>query len=53
MPPVRLIEDDADYKIRLRGSLDIESLPTPVRLIAYVSSAWDMSSEWHTWSLDR
>jgi hypothetical protein len=48
-----LIEDDADYKIRLRGSLDIESLPTPVRLIAYVSSAWDMSSEWHTWSLDR
>jgi len=49
----RLIENDADYKIRLRGSLDIESLPTPVRLIAYVSSAWDMSSEWHTWSLDR
>ena len=48
-----LIEDDADYKIRLRGSLDIESLPTPVRLIAYVSSAWDMSSEWHVWSLDR
>jgi len=48
-----LIEDDADYKIRLRGSLDIESLPTPVRLMAYVSSAWDMSSEWHTWSLDR
>ena len=49
----RLIENDADYKIRLRGSLDIESLPTPVRLIAYVSSAWDMSSEWHTWLLDR
>jgi hypothetical protein len=48
-----LVEDDADYKIRLRGSLDIEALPTPVRLIAYVSSAWDMSSEWHTWSLDR
>ncbi len=47
------IEDGADYKIRLRGSLDIESLPTPVRLIAYVSSAWDMNSEWHVWSLDR
>ena len=49
----QLIEDGADYKIRLRGSLDIESLPTPVRLIAYVSSAWDMSSEWYIWSLDR
>jgi len=49
----QLIESGADYKIRLRGSLDIESLPTPVRLIAYVSSAWDMSSEWYIWSLDR
>jgi len=47
------LEDGADYKVRLRGSLDIESLPTPVRLIAYVSSAWDMNSEWHVWSLDR
>ena len=49
----QLIENGGDYKIRLRGSLDIESLPTPVRLIAYVSSAWDMSSEWYIWSLDR
>jgi hypothetical protein len=47
------IEAGADYKVRLRGSLDIEALPTPVRLIAYVSSAWDMNSEWHVWSLDR
>ena len=46
-------EAGVDYKIRLRGSLDIESLPTPVRLIAYVSSAWDMNSEWYVWSLDR
>ena len=49
----QLIENAADYKIRLRGSLDIESLPTPVRLIAYVSSIWDMSSKWYVWSLDR
>ena len=47
------LEDAADYKIRLRGSLDIESLPTPVRLIAYVSSDWDMNSKWYVWSLDR
>jgi len=39
------------YKMRVRGSLDIESLPTPVRLLAYVSSSWDMDSEWYTWPL--
>lgn len=41
------------YNIRLRGSLDIESLPTPVRLPAYVSSAWDMKSKWYAWPLVR
>jgi hypothetical protein len=41
------------YLIRIRGSLDIESLPTPVRLLAYVSSAWDMQSDWYTWPLVR
>ena len=47
------LKPDLNYEIRLRGSLDIESLPTPVRLIAYVSSAWDMVSKWHSWPLVR
>jgi hypothetical protein len=47
------LDPDLNYEIRLRGSLDIESLPTPVRLIAYVSSAWDMVSEWYSWPLVR
>ena len=47
------LDPELNYKIRLRGSLDIESLPTPVRLIAYVSSAWDMVSEWYSWPLVR
>ena len=41
------------YSLRIRGSLDIESLPTPVRLIAYVSSEWDMVSKWYKWPLVR
>ena len=41
------------YSIRLRGSLDIESLPTPVRLIAYISSDWSMVSKWYKWQLVR
>ena len=45
------LKDDGIYEVRLRGILDIESLPTPVRLPAYVSSAWDMDSKWYTWPL--
>lgn len=47
------MEAGQGYNVRLRGSLDIESLPTPVRLPAYVSSAWDMKSEWYAWPLVR
>ena len=47
------LDPKLNYEIRLRGSLDIESLPTPVRLIAYVSSAWDMASKWYSWPLVR
>ncbi len=49
----QLLSENKNYAMRLRGSLDIESLPTPVRLLAYVSSAWDMDSEWHKWQLAR
>lgn len=47
------LEPGVDYYVRLRGSLDIEALPTPVRLLAYVSSGWDMNGEWYTWPIDR
>jgi hypothetical protein len=47
------LEPGRKYYIRMRGSLDIEALPTPVRLLAYVSSGWDMDSEWYTWPIDR
>lgn len=47
------LDDGPSYSIRLRGSLDVESLPTPVRLIAYVSSDWSMVSKWYKWPLVR
>jgi hypothetical protein len=47
------MQDGQTYSVRLRGNLDIEALPTPVRLLAYVSSAWDMDSEWYQWQLVR
>mgnify|MGYP001826450827 FL=1 len=48
-----LLDSDRKYIVRLRGSHDIESLPTPVRLLAYVSARWDMDSQWHSWQLAR
>jgi len=47
------LDQERRYIIRLRGSLDIESLPTPVRLLAYVSSGWDMNGDWYAWPLAR
>jgi hypothetical protein len=45
------LDQGPSYSIRVRGSLDIESLPTPVRLIAYISSDWNMVSKWYKWQL--
>jgi hypothetical protein len=45
--------DNRDYAVRLRGSLDIESLPTPIRLQAYIYNKWDMKNAWQQWSLER
>ena len=48
-----VLERGRDYIVRLRGSHDVEALPTPVRLLAYVSSEWDMESHWYTWQLKQ
>lgn len=40
-----------DYVLRLRVKLEIESLPLPLRPLAYLSSAWNLSSEWTAWPL--
>jgi hypothetical protein len=47
------LDDGPSYSVRLRGSLDVEALPTPVRLLAYVSSDWSMVSKWYKWPLVR
>ncbi|MSR14760.1 MAG: DUF4390 domain-containing protein [Gammaproteobacteria bacterium] len=38
---------------RARAQLDIESLPAPLRPIAYVSPSWRLKSTWHAWELLR
>lgn len=48
-----LIKGSERYEIELRIKLDTESLPTPLRLISYVTPDWHLSSDWTTWSLTR
>jgi hypothetical protein len=47
----RLLQSDERYVARLRTRLDIESLPSPLRLLAYLSSDWRMRSDWYAWEL--
>ena len=46
-----LLDEDDDYYVRLRVYLDIESLPAPMRPIAYISSQWQLESDWFSWPL--
>lgn len=39
------------YQLSLKSSLDIEALPLPLRPLAYLSPAWNLSSEWSLWRL--
>lgn len=38
---------------RLRVSLDVESLPPPLRPIAYLSPEWYLRSDWRRWTVER
>ncbi|MHB8453288.1 MAG: DUF4390 domain-containing protein [Acidiferrobacterales bacterium] len=42
-----------EYHVRLRVYLDINSLPSPLRPVAYTSPAWHLSSGWTTWAVQR
>ncbi|MCW8901320.1 MAG: DUF4390 domain-containing protein [Gammaproteobacteria bacterium] len=46
-----LLEAGDEYYARIRTYLDIESLPAPMRPIAYISSQWQLESDWFTWPL--
>jgi hypothetical protein len=46
-----LLKPQYTYWVRMRADLDIESLPTPVRLWAYLGSDWSLHSDWHQWPL--
>ena len=47
-----LIGDQGRHYLRLRALLDIESLPSPMRPLAYLSSLWRLKSDWYKWPIE-
>jgi hypothetical protein len=45
------LEPGKEYLVWLKASLDIESLPLPLRPLAYLNSEWRLSSGWRQWPL--
>lgn len=48
-----LLQKDNRYRVRLRARLDIESLPAPMRPLAYISNDWQLASDWYSWPLQH
>ena len=51
MLDAQLLLPDEQYIARLRTQLDLETLPVPIRVLAYISPGWRLGSKWYTWSL--
>jgi len=49
----RLLDNDVHYDGKVRARLDIESLPTPLRLVAYLDTDWRLASEWYRWPVQH
>lgn len=43
----QLLDANVTYSLRLRMSLELSTLPVPLRLTAYLSSKWRLGSEWY------
>lgn len=53
LPVEARLEQEADYRARIRVALDIEALPPLLRPVAYTSRAWDLNSGWSSWKVKR
>ncbi len=46
-----LLRAGRKYWVRMRADIDVEALPTPIRLWAYLGSEWSLQGDWHRWPL--
>jgi hypothetical protein len=47
------LNPDKIYIARIRARLNIQNLPAPLRLLAYVSSQWSLNCPWHEWIIQQ
>lgn len=52
LPELEIAEED-EYIAKLRAHIDIESLPPPLRPVAYTTLSWHMNTGWTTWNVRR
>lgn len=43
------LEKENNYRGQIKAELNIESLPPPLQPTAYVSSQWQLESQWYEW----
>lgn len=46
-----LLDASRTYIAEIRAYLELAALPAPLRLNAYISNSWRLSSEWYAWNL--
>lgn len=42
---------EGDFRLNIRAQVDVESLPAPLRPVAYASPAWRLNTGWTTWKV--
>lgn len=47
----RLLDADAQYRVRIRAILDLEEYSAPLRVYAKFWQDWTIASEWYEWVL--
>ena len=50
---IDMIVPDKNYKAEIRAELNIQALPAPLRPLAYISSQWQLSSHWQSWTMEK
>ena len=46
-----LLDNNEQYMVQVRSRLDFDSLPPPLRIKAYFSNDWWLTSGWYSWDL--
>ncbi len=46
-----LLKPEFTHYARMRVLIDVGTLPVPLRVMAYISSRWHLTSDWYQWAL--